>query len=146
MIAWTSPRPEGDGYSVFARGFDPHNEPLATEFRVDEDKDKKNTDATQVAPAGENRFLFVWRQMRKINPPNEDIFAQGRNAHGNLIGDRSLVSAEAGGLKQRPFLAKCPPGDAVIAWSTGNEIYVQQISASGELAGRKIPVSTAPRG
>jgi WD40 repeat protein/serine/threonine protein kinase len=147
VVAWCSARPEGDRYGVFARGFNPGGEPLGKEFGVDADTDNKNTDGVQVAAAGENRFLFVWRLLREASPRIEDIFAQWRDGQGNPLGDRIHIVAQEEGLRRRPFVATCPTGDAVIVWATRDrEVVAQRVSARGELAGSKVCVNLIAAG
>ena len=104
---------------------------------------------SNVAVADDGSFLVVWSG--RGNGDRTGIFGQRFSAAGDQLGEQFRINSEQRGTQSQPTVAITGDGRAVVAWhgpgvDDASGIWMQRISADGELVGGETLVNTTTDG
>ena len=141
IIVWEDTR--NDHTDIFAQRYDQDGQPLAGNFKVnddDEDVYHQNVDIA-VRPSGE--FIITWQDKRN---GNEDIFAQQYDKDGSALGPNFQVNDNTDVTDQMsPSVAMDAQGNFVIAWEDRRcderDIFAQRYDSQGLPVGNNFRVN-----
>ena len=104
---------------------------------------------SSVAVASDGSFLVVWSG--RGNGDRTGIFGQRFGADGDPDGEQFRINTERRGTQSQPAVAIAGDGSAVVVWhgpgvEDASGIWMQRISADGELVGDETLVNTTTEG
>ena len=144
IIAWTDYR-NGPGYDTYAQRIDPSGTSLWAANGVALTTATSFQGAGDIISDGQNGAIVAWQDYR--TQTYFDIYARRVNSAGVPLwtADGAAIST-APDHQFRPVMATDGAGGAILAWeesrntaTSGTDIYVQQISASGALGAPGAP-------
>ncbi|MFW5692658.1 MAG: hypothetical protein ACOCWL_00435, partial [Thermoguttaceae bacterium] len=149
VVVWSGVG-EDDTHGVFARVFSATGQPLAEQFRVNQEVQYVQ-DQPAVAMDQDGNFAVAWAsygQDRRTSNTTTSVFVRRFNIQGNPLGDELLVNTYEYGSQRNPHLAMAPDGRFVVVWQDdtqdGNQwgVYGQRFSAAGAKQGGEFRVNT----
>ncbi|MCB9475315.1 MAG: hypothetical protein H6685_00465 [Deltaproteobacteria bacterium] len=134
IVTWES-EDDGGGFGVYGRIFDSSNDPVTSEFLVNEStiSDQSQIDVTVDA----NGNIIVTWSSNGGDGDDYAIFARRFDSTGSPIDGEFLVNSYTSEGQERPSIAVTPEGRFFIAWQSylqdgdGYGIYAKRFNANG---------------
>ncbi len=100
-ITWSDDR--NDDWDIYARRYNTIVQPLGDDFRVNDTGNQADQTSPSVAMDGNGKVIIAWEDRRN---GNFDIYGQGIDADGNLLGQNFRIDTDPGKAEQMgPSLA-----------------------------------------
>ncbi|MEZ0371240.1 MAG: fibronectin type III domain-containing protein [Candidatus Sericytochromatia bacterium] len=139
VVVWSE-----NSYGVYARRFDRFGEPLSEATRVDTSTGSIQYDA-HVASDADGDYVVVWQGYLSGLPDHAlEILGQRFDKQGNPRGSEFHINVSTPGHQIMADVAMDEPGNFVVTWFSGGDIYARAYSASGRALTDEFLVPTQP--
>lgn len=146
IAAWQSDGQDGDGFGIFARGFDAAKGRLGHEFQVNQTTRGEQTKPAICLFTGRG-FLIAWQSRETENSPTRIFYRRFDGEAEPTIDERAVTETQAEKDQFDPAAAVNERGDSLIVWrekarqSGSSQIMAQAYDASGVAQGNALIVS-----
>lgn len=145
LVVWQSEGtpPDGDGWGVFARGFDAAGVPSSSQTLVN-----ATIAGSQTGPAvawlngSPDRYAVVW-QSQGQDGSGSGIFRRTLTLGGLAQSSEEAVSATATGSQLRPSVTADASGNFTVTWSTASGLFARRFSVASVPLGAEASIAEA---
>jgi hypothetical protein len=147
LVVWQSggSPPDGDGWGVFARGFDGAGNPASPETLVN-----VTTAGSQSGPAvawlngSPDRYAVVW-QSQGQNGSGSGVYRRTLTLGGFAQSSEQAVSPTVAGSQVHPWVTADASGNFTVAWQTVGGLYARRFNIASDPLGGEVSVAEATR-
>ncbi len=145
FVAWQSEgtAPDGDGWGVFARGFDAAGVPASQEILVN-----STVAGGQSAPAvawlrSPSRYAVVW-QSQGQDGSGSGVYRRTFTLDGTAQSAEQAVSTTAAGSGSHPSVTADASGNFTIAWEASGGLRARRFNVASNPLGGEVAVASGP--
>ena len=147
VVIWHSQYQDGSGYGVYGQMYNPIDDPIGEEFRVNSYTSSEQQVRSQDAVTGleDGGFVVTWMDASGHSGGSGwDVRAQRYDDSGTPVGEEVRVNTYTSNSQYNPSVSSLSDGGYVITWEdhgsashggTGHDIYGQRFGADGQPAG-----------
>ena len=140
---------DGNGYGVFGQKYTSSGSASGSQFQIN-----STTVSTQAYPSitslTDGGFIATWTDYSGEDGSAKGIFGQRYDASGNAVASEFQINTQTSGDQSWSDIKSLPNGGFVVTWTgqdaSGNGIYAQRYSASGDKDGSEFRVNTYQNG
>jgi flagellin-like hook-associated protein FlgL len=149
VVTWHSD--QDGGWGVYGQKFDSSGNASGAEFKI-------NSTSTNyllypsVSGFSDGGFIATWYGHGDKDTNGDGVYGQRYDQYGNTVGSEFLINTETSGNQIQPAVTTLSNGGFVATWTSagqdasGEGVYVQRYSASGEKDGSEFRVNTYQNG
>jgi hypothetical protein len=146
LVTWQSvaTSPDGNGWGVFARGFDATGNAVSPEYLVN-----ATVSGAQLSPeaaflgGSPPRYAVVW-QSQGQDGSGAGIFRRTFTLDGGAPSSEQRVNVTAAGSQSRPSVAADGSGNFIVVWEEGSGLFGRRFNAASQALGGEIAIDSFP--
>ena len=140
---------DGSGYGVFGQKYTSSGSASGSQFQIN-----STTASTQAYPSitslTDGGFVVTWTDYSGQDGSDKGIFGQRYDASGNTVASEFQINTQTSGDQSWSDIESLSNGGFVVTWTgldaSGNGVYAQRYSASGEKEGSEFLANTYQSG
>jgi hypothetical protein len=145
VVVWQSEgtAPDGDGWGVFAKGFDPAGAPASPEILVNSTTAGGQSGLAVAWLRSPSRYAVVW-QSQGQDGSGSGVYRRTFTLDGAAQSAEQAVSATAAGSGSHPSVTADASGNFTVAWETATGLRARRFNVSSNPLGGEIAVVSGP--
>jgi hypothetical protein len=141
VVAWEDRRLGGQS-DIYAALYASNGEPVAGEFRVNDDVGLASQYGVSVAAGDQGEFLIAWTDLRS---GDEDVYGRVLDRNGAPLGASFRIDDAPAGDQSAPSVVALPAGGFRVAWVDSrlgdSDVYCRAVGRSGFLGTSAVRVN-----